>query len=1378
MPLHRLAQLLLVLAGLCTTSLVLGNDASEHPRAEAEQVRLLAENDLPRAQQEALWLQATLPTETTAADHARMLELTERYKSESQRREIEELTRRGEQAATQQRWLWTVLGGSLAMLVGTAFFIFRLQRTHHTLEAANQQLQQAQNGQQAILDAIPDVLVEVGLDGRYHSIYHLHRRVGMLASPVVGKTVNESLPPEAAKICMAALRQAHESGIATGVQYQLPSIHGERWFELSVARKSVSTGQAPRFVAISRDITERKEAEEQLKRSRNKQQAILEAIPDLLFEIGLDGCYYDCLHPQLRSELLLTPTQDLIGRNVADVMPPEAAQSCLSALHEANEAGISTGRQIKLPLPQGECWFELSIARKTVEPGQAPRFIVLSRDISERKRMEAAVEQERATLRSFFHALPEMAWMKDTQGRYIACNPIFERFFGAPEADIVGKTDFDFVDAELATFFRQKDMEALAADQPRVNEEWVTFAEDYQLALLETIKMAVHDAQGQVIGVLGIGRDITARKEAERMLHEREQAIRAMVENSPDLIARYDTQYRRTYVGPATQRLYGLPLEQILGTTPEELSALPQEFMDTLKQVMQDEQESHIELPFRRADGTMGWGDVRLVPEFDPAGKIVSVLSIGRDISERKLAEDALRESEQKYRTLIEKIQAAVIVHDADTRILTSNRVAREILGLSEEQLLGKAAIDPAWHFLREDGTPAQPDDYPVNRVLATRQPLKNHLMGVHHPDTGRDLWALVNADPVFADNGEITQIIVTFVDVTQRRRDVRKLVLLNRALNASSDAAFLLNEQGRFVYVNDAACRSLGYSREELQAMGPQDIDAGLSPETIDRMRKALFEKGSSLGQLESKHRARDGHTFPVEISTSTIELEGAKFGLSMVRDITERKRYEEHLRESEQRYREVFDNVSDTLYLLEVTPDGRFRNLEINPAFEKSSGIDRQQLIGKFIEETVPKETAEAVAAKYRRCIESGTAYEEEVALDLPNGRRFYHSTLIPVPNAAGRIHRIVGISRDVTLREQHAELDRRLAHFMALAPGTSFTFEQQTPEDGRGAFLYISPSMGDVFGVTPQELFADPMLRYANMLPGEAERVQKALLSSLRTKRSCVFEYRLKHPVRGERWLEQRITPEWTPEGHILWHGYLNDVTERKEAEARLQESYRLLQELTARSETAREEERKRIAREIHDELGQLLTALRLDISMLRIQFGDSNPVFTERIKSLVNLADTTIQVVRDVATSLRPSALNMGLKPALEWLAAEFSQHTGIECEALLTPGAIELDEAQATVAFRVAQESLTNIARHAKATHVEIEFGDTDDSYYLEIRDNGQGFDPDLPRPRSFGLAGMRERGLMLGGEVAIASHPGAGTTVRVTIPKWPTEKKP
>lgn len=226
-------------------------------------------------------------------------------------------------------------------------------------------------------------------------------------------------------------------------------------------------------------------------------------------------------------------------------------------------------------------------------------------------------------------------------------------------------------------------------------------------------------------------------------------------------------------------------------------------------------------------------------------------------------------------------------------------------------------------------------------------------------------------------------------------------------------------------------------------------------------------------------------------------------------------------------------------------------------------------------------------------------------------------------------------------------------------------------------------------------------------------------------------------------------------------------VRDITERVRIEQELRDSGRQLRELAAHHDMVREQERKRIAGEIHDELGSLLTALKMDLSLLQMKGGGGDGI-GERLAAMRDLADQMIQVVRHVATQLRPTALNLGIVPALEWLVDDFSRRTGIAC-SFESCSEIAMDDTQATAVFRVVQESLTNVARHARADAVDIALRRDGGSLTLTVRDDGVGFDVAADRGGSFGLLGIRERARLLGGSLRIDSVPGQGTSIAITI---------
>jgi signal transduction histidine kinase len=219
--------------------------------------------------------------------------------------------------------------------------------------------------------------------------------------------------------------------------------------------------------------------------------------------------------------------------------------------------------------------------------------------------------------------------------------------------------------------------------------------------------------------------------------------------------------------------------------------------------------------------------------------------------------------------------------------------------------------------------------------------------------------------------------------------------------------------------------------------------------------------------------------------------------------------------------------------------------------------------------------------------------------------------------------------------------------------------------------------------------------------------------------------------------------------------------------------LQRSFQQLRALAAQLQIVREAERKRLAREIHDQLGQALTAIRIDVSSLILELPEGWEQQPERTSSVLKLVDETIQSVRRISTELRPGILDdLGLVAAVEWAAEEFQTRTGTKCRIDLPQDDIAIDPEKATAIFRIFQETLTNIARHAHASEVKARLTIENGDLTLEVHDNGRGIpEGELQKAEALGILGMRERALLFGGELTIAGVPGKGTAVRVRIPE-------
>ena len=230
-------------------------------------------------------------------------------------------------------------------------------------------------------------------------------------------------------------------------------------------------------------------------------------------------------------------------------------------------------------------------------------------------------------------------------------------------------------------------------------------------------------------------------------------------------------------------------------------------------------------------------------------------------------------------------------------------------------------------------------------------------------------------------------------------------------------------------------------------------------------------------------------------------------------------------------------------------------------------------------------------------------------------------------------------------------------------------------------------------------------------------------------------------------------------------------LAHINERKQAEAALRHSQEELRELASYQERIKEDERKRIAREIHDELGQNLLALRIDIAMLHARTGTTHPKLNGKVRSVLDHIDSTMKAMRAIINNLRPAVLDLGLNAAIEWQVKEFQRRTGIACELTLPDTELAMDDGRATALFRILQESLNNVFRHARATTANIELYCKGERLFMKVADNGVGIFPGCRRKaNSFGLVGIKERIATLGGELTIETSPDTGTRLIVSIP--------
>jgi len=343
--------------------------------------------------------------------------------------------------------------------------------------------------------------------------------------------------------------------------------------------------------------------------------------------------------------------------------------------------------------------------------------------------------------------------------------------------------------------------------------------------------------------------------------------------------------------------------------------------------------------------------------------------------------------------------------------------------------------------------------------------------------------------------------------------------------------------------------------------------------------------------------------------------------------------------------------------------------------------------------------------------------------------------------------------------------------LQGFIASLPGMACRVWLDT--DNALHFPYVSEGCFALLGITPQEIELQPHLLLDKLHPEDRNAFYKSMRESAARSSPWNWEGRIVLPPDSEiKWVNLRATRRETVSNGTIWEGFMFNITNNKLAEQEIKTSRQRLRELSSHVENIKEEERMRIARAIHDEIGVLLSVLKMDMTWLIQRLPSDSHALHEKAKSMSGLLDTAGLAANNLVHGLRPGFLDcFGIVAAIEIEANEFTKRTGVPCRIVKSNNDIELPGEQSIALFRVFQESLNNIMKHAAAKHVQIDILKVDNQVELIVSDDGQGFDKTARnKTRSFGLRGIQERIKHLGGDVKITSKPGKGSQIAVCVP--------
>jgi PAS domain S-box-containing protein len=894
--------------------------------------------------------------------------------------------------------------------------------------------------------------------------------------------------------------------------------------------------------------------------------------------------------------------------------------------------------------------------------------------------------------------------------------------------------------------------------------------------------------------------------------------LQTFLDAAPMGVAFLDVNLRYQHINRVLADLNRLPPEAHLRRTPRELWPNATPFFEKLLQQVIETGMPLLDQEYAGEGNYAGrYWRISYYPVRGDAGEIIGVGILAVEITDRKQAEAALRASESKFATAFNTSPTVLtITRLADGRIVEVNDSFIRMTGYTREEVLGRTPDElNLW---------AHPEQRQAGLAdLLAGRSLREIEADFRMKDGTLRICLL--AGELVALNGE-RHVMTALTDITERKRAETVLTEQARLLDLSSDAIIMRDENDRITYWSRGAEQMYGYAREEVLGQVVFTLLKVRFPQPLEEIKQILWREGHWEGELGQTRK--DGSQITVLtrwIVDRAPERDGKPPAVLVINtDITERKRTDQALRENQEMLALAMRGGRIGAWWRDIETNAVWWSHELEEIFGLPPGGFEGSEAGFY--EFVHPDDRPAVSQAVERAIASQTDYAVEFRFFRADGRLgWMDGRGRATYDADGKPQRLYGIGIDITERKRDemdarflADLSRifsgntdpqelmwqvshKLAGHLSANRAGFCTFADVTREvvihreycdgvssmagayriDWMDARLIRSLNAGEL--LTINDTKHDPRTApvYKAFLAHRA--VDAVVLVPLLRMGRCVAglfvargkpqewtaaEIDLLRTVAERTWLAVESARVQT-ETHAMNAILEARVAERTEA---LNQSREELRRLSAYVERTREDERTRIAREVHDELGGALTVLKMSLAQVAKRV-DGNASAGERLDDMRAQIDSLVQNVRRISYDLRPSMLDdFGLLAAMEWQAHEWERRTGIACRLDFAPEAlVELDDRSRTAVFRAFQESLTNIARHAQATEAVVSIQLIDGLMLLMVQDNGQGIRPEaMQSNKSLGLVGMRERMREVGGDVEIASVAGQGVTVTLRVP--------
>jgi PAS domain S-box-containing protein len=1125
------------------------------------------------------------------------------------------------------------------------------------------------------------------------------------------------------------------------------------------------------ILSINHNITERKRAEEALRESEERYRDLVENSRELICTHDLDGRVLSA--NRAAAETLGYDSNELLeGKNIRDILTPEVSHQFDEYMARLRKEGTSSGIML-VQTRSGErrVWDYYNSLR--TEGVAAPIVRGMARDITDRREAENALRVSEQKYRDIFRFAPVGICQTLRDGTLITANKALATMLG-----------YDSVD-ELLKLQLDRDIYFLAGEREKVITTYENrgYALDLELQWkrkdgspfwiqLNAHTIPSHDGAREYYE--GFVLDITERKRAEEALLASERKYRDIFALAP--VGIYQSLRDGTIITvnhTLAEMLDYASMDELLRVKLGRDVYL----VDGERERLIREHEARgypvdLELQWKTKHGSPIWIQLTAHAIKGANGATEYWEGFVRDITERKLIEEALRESEERYRDLVENIQDLVCTHDLEGRVLSANRALEKLLGYNLKDFGEKT--------FREILAPEARDRFDDYLVRIRRDGVASGLMLVQTSTGERRIWEYHNT---LRTEGVATPIVRSMArDITERRRAEKVMSDLRRELeltmNSMEEGVHRVDMHGNIAFENPAAARMLGWEVAELLGKPAHLTMHHTKPDGTPYPKEkcpiyATIRDGVSRHGADEVFWRQDGTSFPVEYMTAPMRNDRNEIVATVVtfQDITERKRAEDTLRESEERYRSLFVNMLNGFAYCKMLFDHEqaqdFIYLEVNDAFEKLTGF--KDVVGKKVTEIIPgiREADPELFETYGRVALTGKPETFEIYLASLGT---WHSVSLYSPRKGYFVAVFDVITERKRTEAALRESEERYRELFENAKDAIYV------HDLSGRYVSVNRAAERLTGYSCAEILGKHFWDF--VATDDKKQVRKNLCKKLKETGETNYEVEIINREGARVPVEVSSRLIYENGVTVGVQGSVRDITERKRArQALLTYSRRLI--------AAQESERGRIARELHDQVGQMLTALKLNLHA--IQSARDEGEVSLLIEDNLKMLDGALEQVRDLSVGLRPPLLDdLGLVTALHWFVDHQAQRTGVRAEFISdsVDSDLRFSTELETACFRIAQEALTNVARHARAKTVTIRLSRKRDHLILLIEDDGVGFEMEALQGHALasatlGLRGMQERAHAVGGRVKIDSATHKGTQVFVELPiALPNDRKP